>query len=150
MRELSPIALFAYNRPRHTRQTVEALSRNILAPESELFVFSDGAKNDAAVDLVKETRDYLSAIRGFKKVTIIERDKNYGLGKNIIAGVTEIINQFGRIIVLEDDLITSPYFLQFMNEALELHQPNTKVLSIHGYMYPVKKPVPDNFFLIDP
>ena len=143
---LAPIVLFTYNRPWHTMQTVEALKKNELAQESELFIFSDGWKNEDDKPKVLEVRDYLKTIDGFKKVTIIEKDKNWGLANNIIDGVTKIVNDYGRIIVLEDDLVTSPYFLRFMNEALEMYKYEEKVASIHGYIYPIND-LPDTFFI---
>jgi GT2 family glycosyltransferase len=118
MKKQAPIALFVYNRPWHTRQTVEALKKNELASESELFIYSDAPKNGKAKEKVKEVREYIKTIDGFKKVTIIERENNWGLADSIIDGVTKIVNEYGKIIVLEDDLVTSPYFLKFMNEAL--------------------------------
>jgi len=102
---LSPIVLFVYNRPDHTRQTVEALQKNELAEQSELFVYSDAPKNEEAKEKVKEVREYIRTIDGFKKVTIIEREKNWGLADSIIDGVTKIVNEYGKIIVLEDDLV---------------------------------------------
>jgi len=142
----APIVLFTYNRPWHTMQTVEALKKNELAQESELFIFSDGWKNEDDKPKVLEVREYLKTINGFKKVTIIEKDKNWGLANNIIDGVTKIVNDYGRIIVLEDDLVTSPYFLSFMNEALEMYKDEPKVASIHGYIYPIKD-LPETFFI---
>lgn len=145
-KSLAPIALFTYNRPWHTRQTVEALIKNELASESELFIYSDAPKNENAVAKVAEVREYLRTIDGFKSVTIIERDKNWGLANSIIDGVTNIVNQYGKIIVLEDDLVTSPYFLRFMNEALEMYKDEPKVASIHGYIYPIDG-LPETFFI---
>mgnify|MGYP005818848245 CR=1 FL=1 len=132
----APIVLFTYNRPWHTRQTIEALQKNELSINSELFVFSDGAKDDLSAKKVKEVREYLKTVNGFKKITIIEREKNWGLAENIIDGVTKIVNEYGKIIVLEDDLVTSPYFLRFMNEALEFYKDEKKVMSLSGYTYP--------------
>ena len=88
---------------------------------------------------MEETRSYIRNITGFKSLRIIERDRNFGLANNIIDGVTSIVNEFGRIIVLEDDLLTSPYFLKFMNEALSLYEDEERVISVHGYIYPIKK-----------
>ncbi len=113
----APIVLFTYNRPWHTRQTVEALKKNEFSQESELFIFSDGWKSDEDKPKVLEVRKYLKSIDGFKKINIIERDRNWGLANNIIDGVTKIVNEYGKVIVLEDDLITSPYFLKFMNNT---------------------------------
>ena len=134
-----PIVLFVYNRPYHSRQTVEALRKNELASESELFIYSDAPKNSEAKQAVKEVREYIRTIDGFKKVTIIEREKNWGLAANIIDGVTKIVNEYGKIIVLEDDLVTSPYFLKFMNDALEFYRNEKRVWHISGWNYPIEK-----------
>jgi len=145
--DLAPIALFVYKRPWHTRQTVEALKKNELAKESELFIFSDGPKSEADKEKVFEVREYVKTIGGFKSVVTIEREQNLGLAQSIIKGVTEIVNKYGRIIVLEDDMVSSLYFLKFMNEALEFYKDEEKVISIHGYIYPVKPSLPETFFL---
>ena len=131
----APIVLFVYNRPWHTQQTVEALQKNKLASESELFIYSDDAKNDDARVSVDEVRKYIDNITGFKKITVIKRDKNWGLANSIIDGVTKIVNEYGRIIVLEDDLVTSSYFLKFMNEALWFYKDEREIMSISGYAY---------------
>ena len=145
---LSPIAIFVYNRPDHTKRTIEALKKNELAAISDLFVFSDGPKdNNLSRSQVAEVRQYLKTISGFKSVKIIERLENQGLAKSIIAGVTEIVNNFGRVIVLEDDMITSQYFLQYMNEALDFYNNDDRVISIHAYIYPIKEKLPETFFL---
>lgn len=146
--KLAPITLFVYNRPWHTKKTIEALQKNILALDSDLIIFSDGAKDSLdSQDGVLAVREYLKTISDFKSVEIIEREKNYGLAKSIIAGVNEVIEQYGRIIVLEDDMVSSRYFLQYMNEALELYENEDEVVSIHGYIYPVKKTLSETFFL---
>ena len=143
---LAPIILFVYNRPWHTEQTVEALKMNELVSKSDFFIFSDGskAKNDENVEKVRE---YIKAVHGFKSVAIVEREKNLGLAESVIAGVTEIVNKCGKVIVLEDDLVTSKHFLRFMNEGLDIYENEEKVISIHGYMYPVEHKLPDTFFL---
>lgn len=143
----APIALFCYKRLQHTRQTVEALRKNGLATESELFVFSDGARTEADAGKVREVREYLKTVTGFKSITVVERERNLGLARSIIAGVTEIVEKHGRIIVLEDDMVTSPHFLRYMNEALELYEQEERVISIHGYVYPVRGSLPETFFL---
>ena len=148
MMRLAPIVLFTYNRPVHTRQTVEALLKNEYASESDLIIFSDAPKNDVAEEGVRQTRIYLKGITGFRSIKIIERAENMGLAANIIDGVSQVVNEYGRIIVLEDDLLTSPYFLKFMNEALTMYEHADEVISVHGYVYPVKKLLPENFFLI--
>jgi glycosyltransferase involved in cell wall biosynthesis len=144
---LAPIALFVYARIDHTQRTIKTLKNNALIAKSELFVFSDGPRTEADKERVKAVREYLKTIDGFSKVTVVERDRNLGLAESIITGVTGIVNRYGRIIVLEDDMITSPYFLRFMNDALEFYKDEEKVISIHGYIYPVKARLPETFFL---
>lgn len=144
----APIALFVYNRPWHTRQTVEALQKNALASESDLIIFSDAPKSEAHRDEVDEVRLYIRQVKGFRSISIIEREENFGLARSIIEGVTSITNKYGRIIVLEDDLVTSPYFLQFMNDALTVYRDDDNVMHISGYMYPVdRSDLPETFFL---
>lgn len=144
---LAPIVLFVYNRPWHTRQTIEALQKNELAQESDLFIYCDAEKNDTAKQSVDEVRAYVKLIDGFKKITIIEREKNWGLADSIIDGVTTIVNRYGKIIVLEDDLVTSTYFLKFMNQALEFYQNEEKVWHISGWNYPISSEGLNDVFL---
>jgi len=143
----APIALFVYNRPGHTRLTVEALLANTLANQTPLHVFSDAPRNEAASLAVAEVRSYIRSIAGFKTVTIIERETNFGLAHSIIDGVTSLCKERDRVIVMEDDLVTSPYFLKFMNEGLDLYERDERVISIHGYVYPVMETLPETFFL---
>ena len=153
----APIALFTYNRPDHTQQAVESLLTNAEAKHSDLFIFSDGPKNDKAVEGVKANREFIHQIkngnqnenenRSFRSVTIVEREKNWGLANSLIAGITEVVNKYGKVIVVEDDLILSPYFLQFMNEALDKYELEDKVGAITAYC-PIKdETLPDTFFL---
>jgi len=141
--KLAPIVLFVYNRPWHTRQTVEALQQNELANDSELFIFSDGAKDKMATKHVNDIRDYIRTIDGFKKIEIIERDKNIGLANSIISGVTKIINKYGKVIVLEDDLISSNKFLAFINQALDWYSDENNIFSVSGYNFPIQ--IPSNY-----
>ena len=147
MLNLAPIALFCFNRLRHTQSTVEALMANGLAQESELWIFSDGPRTEADFVKVQELRSYLITITGFRAIHLIERKNNMGLAASIIAGVSELCDRFGRIIVVEDDIITAPFFLEFMNEALELYADTDEVVSIHGYVFPLAKMLPETFFL---
>jgi hypothetical protein len=140
MKSKAPIVLFVYNRHLHTRRTVEALEKNDLVEESDLFIFSDAPKSEDAVKDVDEVRRYIKTIGGFKSVTIIEREENLGLAKSIVSGVTEIIDRFGRIIVLEDDMVTSTNFLKFANEALEFYRYDLRISAISGYTYPIEMP----------
>jgi hypothetical protein len=137
---LAPIILFVYNRPWHTRQTVEALLKNDLADQSELVIFSDAPKNETMAVQVGETRNYIKTISGFKKITIIERGKNLGLADSIICGVTEIINKFGTVVVLEDDMVTSPNFLKYANGSLNFYREDKRISAISGYTYPITLP----------
>ena len=114
MNKLAPIVLFVYNRLEHTRQTVAALRNNELARESELFIYSDAPKNVGVKAKTDEVREYIKSINGFKRVTLIKREKNLGLAASIIDGVTKIVNKYGKVIVIEDDLVTSPYFLNLL------------------------------------
>lgn len=142
-----PIALFVYARPRHTLLTVTALLKNTGAELSDLIIFSDAARTPDRHSAVDEVRDYLKTITGFRSVTIHHRSHNFGLAKSIIEGVTEVLKVHERVIVLEDDIVTSPYFLTYMNEALEKYAYDDRVVSIHGYVYPVGQPLPEAFFL---
>jgi hypothetical protein len=144
---LAPIVIFAYNRPKHLRQTVEALLKNEYAAESDLIIYSDGYEGEETRKGVEETRKYIQSITGFRSVQVVEREKNWGLANNIIDGVTTVVNKYGRIIVLEDDLLTSPYFLKYMNEGLNHYENKEEVISIHGYIYPVKGILPEFFFI---
>lgn len=143
----APVALFVYNRPWHSRQTIEALQANALARETELYIFSDGPRAEADVKKVEEVRNYLRSVEGFQSVHIVESNVNKGLAKSVIAGVTNVLQTNSNIIVLEDDMVTSAFFLTYMNRALELYKNETDVISIHGYIYPVKEALPETFFL---
>jgi glycosyltransferase involved in cell wall biosynthesis len=144
---LAPIVLFAYNRPWHTKQTIDALLRNDLAAESELFIFSDGSKDESSANSVAKVRRYLKTISGFKSVKIVEQKQNLGLASSIIRGVTSVCNEHGKVIVLEDDIVTSSHFLSYMNEALDKYADDDRVICIHGYVYPVKEKLSEAFFL---
>ena len=113
--DLAPVCLFTYNRLAETKKTIEALQQNFLATETNVFIFSDYPKNDSAKYAVTAVRSYIKNVTGFKSVTVIERDENFGLAKSIKMGVSQVIKEFGRVIVLEDDLLTSQNFLNFMN-----------------------------------
>ena len=143
----TPVLLFTYNRLAHTRRCVEALLKNPLATESELFIYSDGAKDDTQQAAVNEVRYYIHNIRGFKQITIIQRDENWGLARNIIDGVTTQVNRYGKVIVLEDDLVVAPYFLQFMNDALETYKDEPKVGHIQACDFTQDPTLPDTFLI---
>lgn len=144
---LAPIVLFAYSRPDHLRRTVDSLLQNELAADSDLIVFSDAARKRQAVAGVDEVRAHLEGIRGFRSVSINLRSENFGLSRSIITGVSDVLRERDRLIVLEDDMVTSPYFLKYMNEGLERFGNNDRVACIHGYVFPVDEPLPEAFFL---
>ena len=147
MMNCAPILLFVYNRPEHTQRCIESLKRNSLATDSTLYIYADGAKDDTQQAAVNEVRSYIHTIRGFKETIIIERDENWGLARNIIDGVTTQVNQYGRVIVLEDDLVVAPYFLQFMNDALETYQDEPKVGHIQACDFTQDPSLPDTFLI---
>lgn len=143
----SPIALFAYNRPDHVQRVVEALRMNPEAANSELFIFSDAPKNEAAATAVGEVRRCAYAATGFRSITVVEQPHNLGVSRSIIAGVTDLTQRYGSVIVLEDDLLPARGFLQYMNEALAAYREDPRVISVHAYTYPVKETLPETFFL---
>ncbi len=134
----APIALFVYNRPTHTRHTVTALKSSALAANSDLFVFSDGPRNHESEAAVGQVRDYIGSIDGFKTVTIVEQRENKGLARSISEGVTQLCEQRDRVIVLEDDLATSPHFLDYVNDGLNRYANEERVMQIAGYMFPIE------------
>lgn len=147
--ELAPIIVFGYNRPEHYRKTLEALSKNRLAEESILYLYCDGAKEGASADALEK----IAAVRTIaheqhwaKETHVIESETNKGLADSIISGVTDVVNRYGSVIVLEDDLITSPGFLFYMNNALDLYKSDDRVMHVTGYMYPHKWHLPETFF----
>lgn len=144
---LAPIVLFTYNRPRHTKATLDALKANLLAKESVLYIYQDGLKDnatkeqkDSALEVSTYLQDFIASNENgtyFKHITFIQRERNLGLADSIIDGVTSIINKHGTIIVLEDDIVVSPVFLDYMNAALKTYQNEPKVWSIAGWGYPI-------------
>lgn len=146
---LAPIILFVYNRPWHTEQTLEALMQNELANESTLYIYSDGPKEDASaadLDSIRAVRNVLRKKKWCKDVVIKSHINNLGLADNIINGVTEIVNRHGKVIVLEDDIVTSSSFLKYMNDALIFYENEEKVMHISGYFPNVKRKLPQFFF----
>jgi hypothetical protein len=143
MQQLSPIVLFTYLRLETLVKTVNALAANFYAAESDLIIFSDGAKNQKDELKVGEIRSYLKTIQGFKSLVIHESNTNKGLATSIIQGVSSVLKGHPSAIVLEDDLITSRNFLAYMNQALTYYQDNPKVLSISGFS-PIIKGLAEN------
>lgn len=150
--QYAPIVLFVYNRPWHTRQTLNSLTNNELADKSVLYIYADGAKSNATptqIEAIKEVRTIIREKQWCKEVHIVENEQNKGLANSVIAGVTQIVNQYGKIIVLEDDMLSSPHFLAFMNKGLDFYENQEEVANIHAYIYDIPD-LPTTFFLNDP
>ncbi|MEP7210517.1 MAG: sugar transferase [Alphaproteobacteria bacterium] len=139
----APIVLFTYFRPEHTRRTIEALKANRGAAQSDLILFSDGPKTPEHAPRVEEVRQYLRTVDGFNSVQIVERDRNWGLANSVIAGVSQLCDERGRCVVMEDDMLSSPNFLEFINAALETYKGRPDIFSATGYNYPLT--IPHNF-----
>jgi hypothetical protein len=123
------------------------LQKNVLAKHSALIIFSDAPESKDQTAAVRDVRQYIRQIDGFESVTIVERETNIGLARSIIDGVTEVCNQYGRVIVLEDDIVTSQHFLTFMNNALDKYANELHVWHISGWNYPIDpEGLPDAFF----
>ena len=146
-KEYAPILLFTYNRPTHTRRLMESLQANAEAAESPLVVYSDAAREVDDEASVAEVRRYLHTLDGFASVTLIERPENWGLARNVIDGVTTQVNRYGRVIVLEDDLVVAPYFLRFMNEALEMYADEPRVGHIQACDFTQDPSLPPTFLI---
>ncbi|ACH39575.1 MAG: hypothetical protein ACD_55C00076G0002 [uncultured bacterium] len=142
-----PIALFAYNRLTHTRRTVEALQKNHGADKSPLYVFCDGPKSERDLDAVNEVRAYLKGVDGFSSVEVIESEANAGLAASLTRGICLVLDEYDSIIVLEDDLVTSPYFLKFMRDALRRYRDEERVASVSGYSFPLGIKTAETFLL---
>ncbi len=144
---LAPILLFAFNRPEHTTQTLDALLRNELAAESDLFVYLDGPRNSADSELIERVYQVIEGTKGFRSIVINRKIENAGLASNIIEGVSDVISKCGRVIVIEDDMVTSPKFLRYMNDALEYYSNDKTVWHISGFTEFIEIDRPNDSFL---
>ena len=147
MKTYAPILLFVYNRPEHLKQLIASLQANAEAAQSMLFIYTDAARNKADEEQVNKVREVIRHIDGFASIEVIERATNWGLARNIIGGVTEQIRRYGRVIVLEDDLVVSPYFLRFMNDALEAYKDEPQVGHIQACDFTQDASLPDTFLI---
>lgn len=145
----APVAVFAFNRLEHLSSTLQALALNELAEQTPVYLFLDGPKNNSDRSAQEKIIAYIhSGIeKKFASFTLIQSDLNKGLAQSIITGVTKTVKDFGRVIVLEDDLVTSKFFLKFMNDALEKYENDERVISIHGYVNFIGNPMKEPFFL---
>lgn len=143
----TPVLLFVYNRPAHVRQLIDSLLLNAEAASTPLFIYSDAARDEIDRAAVAEVRSCIHALQGFASVTVVEREENWGLARNIIDGVTALTDRFGQVIVLEDDLVISPYFLRFMNEALNVYRDEPLVGHIQACDFTQDPSLPDTFLI---
>lgn len=138
----APVILFVYRRVEKTKECLAALEANYGVEKSDLIIYADGSKGEKDIKDVLEVRNYLREYQTkslFRKVEIIEAEKNQGLANSIIKGVTEVINRYEKAIIVEDDLITAPDFLQYMNEALDFYENIKEYGSISAYTCPVRQ-----------
>ena len=143
----APIALFVYNRPNHVRHTLDALKNNNHASKSDIIIFSDGPKSESDKEAVAEVRDIIHNLSGFQSIKITEHPMNKGLASSVISGVNEVLINFDRVIVLEDDIMTSPEFLNYMNQALDFFEAESKVWHINGYAHPISEDLLGDVFM---
>lgn len=144
--DVAPICLFVYARPSHTEHVLRALADGPLAADSQLIVFSDGPKDETAAYNVERVRRTVAGFKGFKHIELIAHEENRGLSDSIVTGVSEVCQEFGSAIVVEDDVLVSPYFLSYMNDALTLYKDEARVCSVGGYMFPIAEQLPSQFF----
>ena len=140
--EYAPLVLFVYNRPMHVKKNLNILNAIKYVENTRLFIFSDAPKSEIDKTAVDEVRNYIEEFARkeskFKSVDIILSPSNKGLANSIIYGVSQIIHQFGQVIVLEDDLVVSNDFIEYMNNALEYYKDKKNIWSISGYTFPMK------------
>jgi hypothetical protein len=143
----APVVVFAYARPEHLQRTIESLRANPEAASTVLHVLCDGPRSSQDQSQVDAVRKYVASIEGFASVHRVFREHNLGLAQSVIEGATELLRRHEQLIVLEDDLVLSPHFLRYMNQALVCYRHDDQVASVHGYCYPVDTPLPETFFL---
>ena len=144
----SPLAVFGFNRPKHLRRTLDSLSSNVGAKNSAIFLFIDGPRNDQDRLLIRECVDLGTDFQNrFASFNVHTQDTNQGLARSIITGVSKVLENYSTVIVVEDDLVTSPLFLDFINRGLNRYANDQEVASIHGFVTPLKKPLSEPFFM---
>lgn len=145
MNAAAPIAIFVYKRARHLRQTLQSLLRNAPAARSPITVYCDGPRGEHEAQAVREAR---AAVRELAPAhaRIVERERNLGLARSVITGVSEVIAEHGRVIVFEDDLELSPVTLDYFNAALDRYRDEERVMHVSSFMYPVRAALPQAFF----
>ena len=146
----SPIALFCHKNLDKLKITVECLKNNIGAEHSEIFIFSDGAKNSEELKQIEIVRDYIKSIKGFKRNHIIESSINLGISQSIIHGINYVLALHDQVVVIEEDILTTPYFLSFINESLYLYRNDLNVAAIHGFTPDFNWNLGETYFAIGP
>jgi hypothetical protein len=142
------LLIFAYNRPNHLDQTLDALLQNRGVEQLPISIIIDGAKRPEDEPLITQVISCAKRHQTqFKQCEVIQRGQNFGLAKNIISGVTDALKTYESVIVLEDDMITSPGFVEYMQQGLAVYKDEPNVASIHGYCYPIQADLPETFFL---
>ena len=147
---MAPVLIVTYDRLEHLRKTITSLRNNIYAEQTDLFIASDFQRSGSEANKVAAVRSYLKSIDGFKSVMVFERDKNFGAVENCLSALRVIFDRYDRFIILEDDIVTAPGFLKFINQAFEKYGANERVFSITGYCPPIEVPSSyhyDAFFL---
>jgi hypothetical protein len=139
--------VFAYRRPVHARRVVDALLLNPEAKDTDLIVFIDGPKSNLEQLLIDEVIEVFSSLTGFASVEIHKSSINLGLAKSLIQGISSVLELYDRVIVIEDDIVVAPNFLNYMNAGLKLYENDSRVASIHGYVYPIQEHLPSTFFI---
>ena len=138
-----PVAVFCYNRPDHLKRAIAALQKNAGADQSEIWFFSDGPAGDGDQTAVAEVRKVIANVEGFKKVRVVKNDVNRGLAASVISGVSKVMEENDACIVLEDDLETAPFFLDFLNSGLSCYADDSEIFSVSGYCPPIA--IPDDY-----
>ncbi|MDB5157653.1 MAG: sugar transferase [Mucilaginibacter sp.] len=137
--QLAPLAIFTYKRLDTLKNLIESLYKCDSVSKTALYIFSDGAKKAEDVEQINKVRDFIKQIKGFESIKLEFSDVNRGLAKSVMSGVSKVIQEHDKIIVLEDDLIVTPNFLLFMNQALNKYSSNKEVFSVSGYSFDLKK-----------
>ncbi len=146
--EFAPIVLFVYKRPDHLSRVLEHLGKNEGANETILYIFAEGPKEDASeseLQKIREVRNIIKEVKGFKKVLISESDRNIGCAKSMTAGISSVLEQHDKAIILEDDILTHPQFLSFCNTGLNLYEHENQIKQIGAFMFPSRSSLPPVF-----
>ena len=133
---VSPVVVFAYNRPSHLRETLSALAANELAKKTPVYIYIDGPRSERDHEPIRKVQDLVSRCTDLNIVGCVNADRNRGLSESVIAGVSSVLAEHGSVIVLEDDLVTSPHFLSYMNLALNKFSAVKDVMSVSAYGRP--------------